>query len=130
MVQLAPVTSSNFRFDCFGLIDWTVASFDLADQNCPGPITVTYTWNGQVVQKPAILPVGVHTLITTATDSRGNSRSAAFVATVIDTTLPNMTFLPNAKIVLNSAGNGIITPSHIENNSFDNCGIQYCAFNC
>lgn len=124
LVQLNPVTASNFRFDCFGLVDWTAASFDLADQNCPGPITVTYTWNGQAVQKPAILPVGVHTLITTATDSRGNSRSAAFVATVIDTTLPNMTFLPNAKIVLNSTGNGIITPSHIEDNSFDNCGIQ------
>jgi len=124
LVQLAPVTSSNFRFDCFGLVDWTAASFDLAAQNCPGPIAVTYTWNGQVVQKPAILPVGVHTLITTAIDSRGNSRSAAFVATVIDTTLPNMTFLPNAKIVLNSTGNAIISPSHIENNSFDNCGIQ------
>lgn len=123
-VQLAPVTAYNFEFDCFGLIDWTAATFDPADQNCPGAINVVYTWNGQTLQKPAILPVGVHTIVTTATDSRGNSRSASFLATVIDTTLPDMTFLPNAKIVLNNMGMGVITPSHIENNSFDNCGIE------
>lgn len=123
-VQLAPVTAYNFEFDCFGLVDWTAATFDPADQNCPGAINVVYTWNGQTLQKPAILPVGVHTIVTTATDSRGNSRSASFLATVIDTTLPDMTFLPNAKIVLNNMGMGVITPSHIENNSFDNCGIE------
>lgn len=123
-VQLAPVTAYNYEFDCFGLVDWTAATFDPLDQNCPGAITVVYTWNGQVLQKPAILPVGVHTIVTTATDSRGNSRSASFLATVIDTTLPDMTFLPNAKIVLNNAGTGVITPSHIENNSYDNCGIE------
>ena len=123
-VQLAPVTGYNYEFDCFGLVDWTAATFDPADQNCPGGINVVYTWNGQALQKPAILPVGVHTIVTTATDSRGNSRSASFVATVIDTTLPDMTFLPNAKIVLNNMGMGVITPSHIENNSFDNCGIE------
>ena len=48
---------------------------------------------------PSTFPIGPTTVIWTATDANGNSRTAEQVITVVDTTNPEFTFVPEDKVV-------------------------------
>jgi hypothetical protein len=67
--------------------------------------------------------VGEHTVTMTVTDTKNESDSAIAVVTVIDNTSPSV-ITQNITIELNSKGNATITSAQINNNSFDNCGIE------
>lgn len=124
-VQTAPITVYAPENDCMQLVTWAAPTFTNADQNCPGSITVTYTMNGNPVASTLMLvPVGVHQLVTTATDPFGNSRSAAAVVTVIDTTVPTAVLKPMAMVYVNAGGNVNVTSTDVLQAINENCEID------
>ena len=66
--------------------------------------------------------VGANTVTLTVTDVNGNVSTATAVVTVEDKIAP-IVLTQNITIQLNSNGNAFITPSDVNNNSTDNCGI-------
>jgi hypothetical protein len=124
-VQTAPITVYAPENDCMQLVTWATPTFTNADQNCPGSITVTYTMDGQPVATNLMLvPVGVHQLVTTATDPWGNSRSAAAVVTVIDTTEPTAVLKPMAMVYVNAGGNVNVTSTDVLQAINENCEVD------
>ena len=124
-VQTAAITVFAPENDCMQLVTWATPTFTNADQNCPGSITVTYTMDGQPVATNLMLvPVGVHQLVTTATDPWGNSRSAAAVVTVIDTTEPTAVLKPMAMVYVNAGGNVNVTSTDVLQAINENCEVD------
>lgn len=124
-VQTAPITVYAPENDCMQLVTWAAPTFTNADQNCPGNITVTYTMDGNPVASTLMLvPVGVHQLVTTATDPWGNSRSAAAVVTVVDTTVPTAVLKPSAMVYVNAGGNVNVTSTDVLQAINENCEVD------
>jgi hypothetical protein len=124
-VQTAPISVYAPENDCMQLVTWAVPTFTNADQNCPGSIAVTYTMDGNPVATNLMLvPVGVHQLVTTATDPWGNSRSAAAVVTVTDTTVPTAVLKPSAMVYLNAGGNVNVTSTDVLQAINENCEVD------
>jgi hypothetical protein len=121
------------QYDCFALAQWNRPTFNANDQNCPGQIDHYFQLlnsNGVygTVSLGSPVPVGEWTVRTVAEDSEGNRSYANFNLTVIDSTLPNMTFLNNPTIALGANGQTVITPAMLVNSSYDNCGIDTVTF--
>jgi hypothetical protein len=72
---------------------------------------------------PATFPIGVTTVIWTATDRSGNSATASQTVTVKDVSLP-IAATKDITIQLDASGNATITAADIDNGSSDNCGIS------
>jgi hypothetical protein len=124
-VQTAPISVYAPENDCMQLVTWAAPTFTNADQNCPGSITVTYSMDGNPVATNLMLvPVGVHQLVTTATDPWGNSRSAAAVVTVTDTTEPTAVLKPSAMIYVNAGGNVNVTSTDVLQAINENCEVD------
>ncbi len=66
--------------------------------------------------------VGSNTIVATATDANGNTKSASTQITVLDTISPAV-LVSNIPVYLNAAGNASITASDVDNSSTDACGI-------
>ncbi|PCJ95295.1 MAG: hypothetical protein COA50_08770 [Flavobacteriaceae bacterium] len=66
---------------------------------------------------------GENTIVWTATDAAGNDVSKSQIITVEDTIDP-IVITQNITITLDNNGEASITPSEINNNSTDNCGID------
>ncbi len=86
-----------------------------ADDNCPG-VTVTYSH-----QPGSFFPVGTTAVTATATDASGNQASCQFNVIVADNEASAQCM--NTTVQLDASGNASITPSDVDNNSTDNCGI-------
>lgn len=67
--------------------------------------------------------IGSNVLNLTAEDASGNSQSASFIATVIDTMAP-MLNLQAVNVYLDANGQATLNAVDLDNGSFDNCGIQ------
>lgn len=107
------------RITCDQTATWTVPT---ATDNCSS-VSVTSNYN-----PGAFFPVGVTTVIYTATDGSGNSTICSFTVTVIDNTPPTFTAPNNITVWLTSsctynAGTGITGDVNTE---YDNCstGLQ------
>ncbi len=68
-----------------------------------------------------ILPVGSHVVTFTATDPSGNSASFSVTIVVSDITPPVASCINGISVALNPNGQAIVTPSLVNNSSFDNC---------
>ncbi|OYU94903.1 MAG: hypothetical protein CFE21_14590 [Bacteroidetes bacterium B1(2017)] len=66
---------------------------------------------------------GTNTVTLTATDASNNASSATIVVTVLDTLKPFVTVNNNINIYLDAAGSVTLTPSEVDNGSYDNCSI-------
>jgi hypothetical protein len=71
-----------------------------------------------------LVPVGVHQLVTTATDQWGNKRSAAAVVTVLDTTEPTAVLKPMAMVYVNAGGNVNVTSTDVLQAINENCEVD------
>ena len=124
-VQTAPITVIAPENDCMQLVTWAAPTFSSADQNCPNVPTVTYFMDGNPVATNLMLvPVGVHQLVTTATDQWGNKRSAAAVVTVLDTTKPTAVLKPMAMVYVNAGGNVNVTSTDVLQAINENCEVD------
>lgn len=72
--------------------------------------------------------VGVNSVRLTVLDVNGNSDTISALVTVIDTIKPTV-ITQNISVYLNNSGNTNITENQINNNSFDNCGVQSISIN-
>ena len=86
-------------------------------------ITDNCTVDTVVNNAPATFPIGVTTVIWTATDRGGNSATATQTVTVKDVSLPTVV-TKDITIQLDASGNATITAADIDNGSSDNCGIS------
>jgi len=66
---------------------------------------------------------GVNTVTLTVTDQSGNSSSATATVTVIDNTKPTVS-TKNITVYLDGNGKASITPSSVDNGSYDNCSFN------
>ena len=124
-VQTAPITVIAPENDCMQLVTWAIPTFSSVNQNCPNVPTVTYFMDGNPVATNLMLvPVGVHQLVTTATDQWGNSRSAAAVVTVRDTTKPTAVLKPMAMVFVNANGNVNVTSTDVLQAINENCEVD------
>jgi len=124
-VQTAPISVFAPENDCMQLVTWAVPTYTGGSQNCPGDITTTYSMNGNPVATNLMLvPVGVHQLVTTATDRWGNSRSVAAVVTVTDTTEPTAVLKPSAMVYVNALGNVNVTSTDVLQAINENCEVD------
>jgi uncharacterized repeat protein (TIGR01451 family) len=71
-----------------------------------------------------VLPVGNHTITYTAYDECNNSKSITFSVTVEDKTSPTMICKGEVVVGLNSNGQAILYPRHIDDGTYDECGIE------
>ncbi|WP_445722640.1 PKD domain-containing protein [Flavobacterium sp.] len=71
---------------------------------------------------PTVFSIGDTTVTWTATDSAGNTASCTQVVTVVDTELP-IVQTQDITATLDATGFTTITPTMIDNGSFDNCTI-------
>jgi hypothetical protein len=67
--------------------------------------------------------IGANTVVLTVNDGHGNTATCSAVVTVVDVTPPTI-LCQNATISLNAAGEATLTVGQINNNSFDNCGLN------
>ena len=65
---------------------------------------------------------GDYTVIVTATDPCGNFSSLTFTLSVRDQEAPQAACLSAVTLILDSNGNGSLTPADIDDGSIDNCG--------
>ncbi|MCB9284988.1 MAG: HYR domain-containing protein, partial [Lewinellaceae bacterium] len=72
----------------------------------------------------ALLPVGETTVTWTVTDDAGNSKFCVVTYTVEDTEAPVAMCIEEMDAVLNGDGYAQITPSMLDINSMDNCGLD------
>ncbi|MBK9270569.1 MAG: HYR domain-containing protein [Saprospiraceae bacterium] len=99
-----------------------------ADDECSVP-TINYS------KAPgSYFVVGTTTVYVTATDACGNPSYCNFTVTVNDTTKPTVITKPKT-LYLNAVGQAALLVSHVNNGSFDNCGIvsyslSKTVFNC
>ena len=70
------------------------------------------------------LPSGEHTITYTAYDACGNSSATSFEVTVEDNTAPTVICKGEVVVGLNSNGEAYLLPSHLNDGSFDGCGID------
>jgi hypothetical protein len=68
-----------------------------------------------------ILPVGTHVVTFTATDPSGNSATFSVTIVVKDITPPVASCINGISVALNANGQAIVTPSLVNNSSYDNC---------
>ena len=71
----------------------------------------------------SVFPVGVSTVVWTATDVNGNSSTCSFTVTVTDET-PPVSVCQDITIPLDPTGNATITVADVDGGSFDNCAID------
>lgn len=69
-----------------------------------------------------VYATGNYTITVTATDPCGNSASQTFILSIRDLQAPQAACLPGVTLILDSNGNGSLTPADIDNGSLDNCG--------
>lgn len=107
VVLAVPVVSDS----CSSVMDIDVIypGFGFID-NMTSPTTIT-------------LPVGEHTIQYIVYDECDNSSSMSIVVTVEDKTAPTMLCKGTTAVGLNNNGEGFIYPHHIDNGSYDGCGI-------
>jgi autotransporter-associated beta strand protein len=93
-------------------VTWVVVASD----NCTMASTNSIPASGTTFEK------GTTTVTTIATDTSGNTATNTFTVTVKDTQPPTVV-TKNITLQLDMAGNGSITPSQVDNGSYDNCAI-------
>ncbi|MBK7936429.1 MAG: HYR domain-containing protein [Lewinellaceae bacterium] len=65
---------------------------------------------------------GQHLVVYTATDACGNTSSASFHVTVLDSSPPQAICSSGSQISLSANGSGFVSAGSIDQGSFDNCG--------
>jgi len=70
----------------------------------------------------ACADLGSNTVVLTGTDASGNSRSVNVQVQVLDNIKPTL-LTKNATVYLDATGQAQVTPSMIDNGSFDNCSL-------
>src|SRR5207302_43607 len=81
-------------------VNFNVYAYDIAGE----PLTPTFNFPSGTT-----FPLGVTTIITSATDSLGNSASSAFTITVLATTPPTISLPANLTVEANAAGGAQVT---------------------
>ncbi len=89
----------------------------LALDNCA--VTVAQTGG---LSSGDVFPVGVNTVVFTATDEGGNMTVCTFTVTVEDFT-PPVAVCQDITIQLDANGDATITAADVDGGSFDNCGV-------
>ncbi len=69
-----------------------------------------------------VFPTGNYSITVTAVDPCGNSASQTFVLSIRDLQAPQAACLSGVTLILDSNGQGSLTPADINNGSADNCG--------
>jgi gliding motility-associated-like protein len=82
---------------------------------------------------PTAFSLGITTVTWTVTDGSGNIRTATQTVTVRDAVFP-IVLTQNITVTLNSLGQAIVSPTMIDNGTFDNCNFTLLIspnnFNC
>lgn len=107
------ITVNNDANMCGAVVNFEATATD----NC-SDVSISYSPNSG-----SFFNVGTTTVTATATDVSGNSSSCDFTITVNDNENPSAN-CQNFTLNL-SGGTGSITPSNVDNNSSDNCGIDF-----
>ena len=113
LVCPANITVSNDSGICGAVINFSITASD----NCGIASAVSSYPSGFT------FPVGTTTVYDTAIDIHGNTSTCSFTITVNDTTKPTV-ICKNITTNLDSTGNLVVSPSQIDNSSFDNCSIK------
>jgi gliding motility-associated-like protein len=113
LVCPANITVSNDSGICGAVINFSITASD----NCGIASAVSSYPSGFT------FPVGTTTVYDTAIDIHGNTSTCSFTVTVNDTTKPTV-ICKNITTNLDSTGNLVVSPSQIDNSSFDNCSIK------
>ena len=127
-------SSANGTGDCTGYASWTAPT---ATDNCPGVSrdaaatatgsTDAMTAAGTIVDgiTAYTLPVGVYTVVYTATDAGGLTATCGFTVSVVDNEIPAMTCEAAATIVLNGNCELVVTDVTDGTTTTDNCNPPY-----
>ncbi|HLP12161.1 MAG TPA: DUF2341 domain-containing protein [Flavobacteriales bacterium] len=110
----ANITINNNPGLCSAIVSWAAPS---VSDNCAG---VSFVQTAGLPSGSAF-PVGVTTVVYTATDAAGNTSTCSFTVTVIDNQLPVFTSCPLNIIVNNSPGLCSAIVSWIAPSATDNC---------
>ncbi|MFZ4796988.1 MAG: PKD domain-containing protein [Bacteroidia bacterium] len=108
--------TANAGSNCNAVVTYSLPT---ATDNCKVPSVILT----QGLASGAVFPKGITTVSYLANDSNGNTRTCTFTVNVVDVTAPNIIRVNNSA-PLNSSGTVTISPSLINNGSFDNCGID------
>ncbi|MGB5024661.1 MAG: HYR domain-containing protein [Saprospiraceae bacterium] len=130
-VVICPSGSSLSRKADTTKCHYTVINNELdatATDDCFDPSTVSNNWNNNSTLSGVQLPVGVHTIIWTATDNCGNTSTCSFSITIFEIE-PPVARCKGDSILLDSTGNYTITVNNINAGSTDNCGIKSMKLN-
>ncbi len=101
---------------CDATVNYTAP---IAVDNC-GTVTQSLTAG---LPSGSVFPSGTTTVTYTAEDAAGNTSLCTFTVTVLETTPPTA-ICKDITVYLDATGNVTISPSDVDNGSFDNCGID------
>ena len=126
--EIAPINditvSASFS-NCMGRVNLPVP---VVTDECEGVLAVDITYPGGFFKNQyggqIDLPVGVHTVTYTAYDECLNSSSESFNVTVEDKTPPVVICKGEVVVSLNILGEAYLYPHHINDGSYDACGID------
>jgi len=124
---LADITiTTNGHHVCEGDV---ILPIPVVTDSCSGVREVNVTYTGGFIKDIKVatkisLPVGTHTITYTAYDGCLNSSSTSFIVTVEDKTPPTVICKGELVVGLNSNGEAYLYPRHINDGSFDGCGID------
>lgn len=122
---LQDITVSASFGACMARVNLPVAT---VTDECEGVLEVDITYPGGFFKNQnggqIDLPVGVHTITYTAYDECRNSSSRSFKVTVEDKTPPVVICKGIVVAALNILGDAYVFPHHVNDGSYDACGID------
>lgn len=99
---------------CSAVVSWAAP---LASDNCSATVTQT---SGSI--SGSTFPVGIHSILYTATDPSGNTATCTFTVTVVDAEAPSVASCPANISITNTAGSCGATATWVAPTALDNCG--------
>lgn len=101
----------------------------VVSDSCTDKIEVDVTYPGGFIDKfvnnsTITLPAGQHLITYTAYDRCGNSAETSFTVDVIDETAPVVICKGEVIVGLNSKGEAYLLPTHLNDGSYDGCGLD------
>ena len=101
----------------------------VVSDSCTDKLEVDVTYPGGFIDKfvnnsTITLPAGEHLITYTAYDRCGNSAVTSFTVEVVDETAPTVICKGEVVVGLNSKGEAYLLPSHLNDGSYDECGLD------
>lgn len=126
IAPIADITVSASVGDCIARVQLPLA---VVTDECEGVLRVDIVYPGGFAlgQNTAFveLPSGINTIKYIAYDECGNRDSLSYTITVLDRTSPTTICKGELVVSLNSSGEAYMRPDHVNDGSWDACGISH-----